>query len=268
MGRLTRGPLPARIYWFRRVLVLALAFALVFAVGQLLSLGGDPGGASARTVTDTTRRSADHPAHAGSHTARHQTKHHPSGAKSTSAAEPKSTSAAHETPSASKDGKGKKAKAGKPKKTPLPAPTGPCSDDDVMVTPKVKKAHAGSPVVFVLKLRTLTATACNWVVSPRHLVVKLTSGNDRIWSSQDCPGAIPHEQVVVRREHNTNVRMAWNGQRSDSTCSRTTLWAQPGYYHVHAAALGANPTDVQFRLRDPVRPTITPSPTPRKQKRG
>jgi hypothetical protein len=56
--------------------------------------------------------------------------------------------------------------------------------------------------------------------------------------------------------------MAWNGLRSDAECTRSTSWADPGYYHVVAAAFGAEPTDVQFRLLPPVRKTVTASPTP------
>ena len=79
-------------------------------------------------------------------------------------------------------------------------------------------------------------------------MVKVTSGEDRFWSTQDCGGAVPKQSVVVRREAPTTVSMAWNGLRSDADCSRTTSWAEPGYYHVVAAAFGAEPTDVQFRL--------------------
>src|SRR3954451_8813871 len=41
MARLTRGPLPARVYWVRRLLVLGTAFALVLGIGHLLSGGSD-----------------------------------------------------------------------------------------------------------------------------------------------------------------------------------------------------------------------------------
>jgi hypothetical protein len=72
----------------------------------------------------------------------------------------------------------------------------------------------------------------------------------------------------VRKHHRTEVDLVWNGQRSDSTCSRTTLWAQPGFYHAEAAALGSEPTDVQFELRPAVAPTITASPTPDPERSG
>ena len=58
------------------------------------------------------------------------------------------------------------------------------------------------------------------------------------------------------------VSVAWNGQRSDSDCTRSTAWAEPGYYHVVAASFGAEPVDVQFELKSPVPRTITATPTP------
>ena len=48
------------------------------------------------------------------------------------------------------------------------------------------------------------------------------------------------------------VSVGWNGQRSDSDCTRSTAWAEPGFYHVVAASFGADPVDVQFELKSPV----------------
>src|SRR3954454_2759742 len=46
-----RGPLPARVYWFRRTLVLVAALALVFGIGKLLTgFGGDPKATTAAGV--------------------------------------------------------------------------------------------------------------------------------------------------------------------------------------------------------------------------
>jgi hypothetical protein len=152
-------------------------------------------------------------------------------------------------------------------KTPLPEPTGPCPVSDIVATPKIKgTAYAGNPVTFRIKLTTLETPACTWRVTPATLALKLVSGSDRIWSSQDCPRAIPEADVVVRQEKAAKVDVTWRGQRSDSTCSRTTSWAQPGWYHVQSAAFGAEPSDVQFELQTPVPQTITPKPKPEKKK--
>lgn len=165
-------------------------------------------------------------------------------------------------------GKGQE-RARKPKrkktKTPLPEPTGPCEDSDVVVTPEVVgPAHAGSPVTIRLNVTTRETPACTYRVSPRSVAVKLVSGTDRIWSSQDCPAAMPEVDVIARTEVPGVAEMQWRGQRSDSGCTRTTPWALAGWYHAQAAAFGAEPTDVQFELLPAVAPTITPKPEPEK----
>jgi len=95
-------------------------------------------------------------------------------------------------------------------------------------------------------------------------VVKIVSGNDRIWSSQDCPTAIPDTQVVVRSAQPVEVPVIWSGRRSDDECTGHLAWALPGFYHVYAAALGSTPNDVQFEVTRaaPLYVTQTPKPRP------
>lgn len=153
-------------------------------------------------------------------------------------------------------------------RTPLPEPTGPCEVSDVVVTPEVVgAAHAGSPVTIRLDVTTVETPACTYRVSPGTVAVKLVSGTDRIWSSQDCPAAVPEVDVIARQEVPGVAEVQWHGQRSDSRCTRTTPWALAGWYHVQAAALGAEPASVQFELLPAVAPTITPEPEPEKGKK-
>jgi hypothetical protein len=249
MSSVTRpkGPLPPRVYWTRRALVLVVAFGLVFGIAHLLGSGGGST-PTARPVGATAAPGAAVPA-------------------STADAAPGTSGGTHKKRNRSDKASGK-ARATKTV-TPLAVPTGPCDARDILVTPGVAgAAHAGSAVTFELTLRTVESPACTWTVSSSTLVVKLTSGSDRIWSTQDCKAAVPDLSVVVRKDHDTSVRVTWRGQRSDATCSRTTAWAQPGFYHITAAALGAEPTDVQFELHDPAPVTITPSPTAEPSKKS
>jgi len=222
-----RGPLPARVYWTRRVLLAVVALGLVVGIEHLLGGGSGANGPSARPVgADVSASPSSRPT----------------------------------TPQASPT---KHARTGSPTPTPLAVPTGSCPDSDVVVTPAVHGIpYAGRPVIFDLQLTTSQSPACTWTVSKRTLVVRLTSGTDRIWSTQDCPDAISPQQVVVRRDVPTAISVKWRGQRSDGTCSDTNPWALPGYYHVTAAAIGAEPDEQQFKLLAPVAPTITPSPSP------
>lgn len=239
-------PLPARVYWLRRAMVLTLAFGLVFGIAQLLDGGAEPAGETARVVGAAT-------------------------GELSRAATPRATDDARPVRDRKSVGSDREHKRDKPTRTktkaPLPEPSGPCAPSDIVATPKVKgTAYAGKNVTFRIRLTTQRTPACTWRVAPSALVVKLVSGSDRIWSSQDCARAIPKLDVVVRQEKAAKVDVVWRGQRSDSACSRTTAWAQPGWYHVQAAAFGAEPSDVQFELRSPVPETITPEPKPEKQR--
>jgi hypothetical protein len=234
--------LPARVYWVRRTLVLAVALGLVFGVAQLLGGTGDPASDSARVVGSDRAPSTQAPT-------------------ATSTADATGVSKTDRRDRARDDRKPKPEKT----RTPLAQPTGPCRSSDVVVTPKVRETARADGVVHLrLKLTTLESPACTWTVSPESLVVKITSGEDRIWSSQDCPGAVPQTDVVVRKDVPAKVDMGWRARRSDSGCTPQRGWALPGFYHVQAAAFGAEPTDVQFELEAPVAPTRTAKPKPEK----
>jgi hypothetical protein len=232
MPPLTRGPLPARVYWVRRLMVIGTALLLVLAVGRLLGNGSDGSddGSAAQLAADNASTSP-------------------------SASEPSA-------PTQSATGKGKRKT---PKADPSPtlaAPTGECVGSDVAVTPKVQQAVAGRDVMVVLQLRTLVSEACTWRVGAASLAVAITSGDDDVWSSQDCPKAIPSREVVVRKAVTTNVGITWRAKRSDDNCTKFTTWAMPGWYHVTAAALGGEPSDLQFELAKPSPATITKTITP------
>jgi hypothetical protein len=237
-----RGPLPARVYWTRRLLVVLVALALVFGIARLL---GGAGGSGQQPSARPVGAEASSPAGTD-----------PVSSSAPPTTSPQVTVSSAPTPSATGTG------ASAPR-IPLATPTGACANEDVVAVPSAgKRASAGRPVVLSVSLSTKVSPACTWVVSPDSLVVKVTSGADNFWSTQQCPGAVLKQSVVVRKDVATTVAVAWNGQRSDQDCSRSTDWAEPGYYHVAAAAFGADPTDVQFRLYPPAARTVTATPTP------
>ena len=214
MPALTRGPLPARVYWVRRTMVLGTAALLVVAIARLLG-----GGSDASSGSDPAAQTSRKP-----------------GKKATRKQEPE-----------------------------LAQPQGPCANQDVAITPIVTEAVGGEDVPIVLQLRTITADACVWRVSPDTVTVNITSGKDDIWTSRHCPRAIAPQDVVVRKAVTTEVSLVWGqAKRSDSEgCTKLTGWASPGWYHVTAAALGGEPSDVQFELTAPVAGTITKTVKPK-----
>lgn len=214
-------------------MVVLTALALVFAIGRLLNGGGSSPTGDQAIVTAST----------------------PSSTPTLGLAGPMPLSSTGRTGAAT------------PSNNPVvvAAPNGPCAADEISVTPSVPAGVAGGKVNLELDL-TGIRPACTFVVSSHSLVAKVTSGQDRIWSSQDCPKAIRSTTVVVRSAAPTKVLLPWSGRRSDDTCSRSTSWALPGYYHLTAAVIGSQPGDAQFRLTVPPRPVVTKTAHPKKKK--
>lgn len=244
-----RGPLPGRVYWARRLFVVLVSFGLVFGIARALGGVGGGNGPSARPV-GADASAATSAAATSSSTAPATTT---TGTPSVDATGTGSSAAATTTPTGTKT----------PAATPMAQPTGQCANSDIVASPSVNgRAYAGKPVILTTTLTTKESPACTWTTSAASLALKLTSGSDRVWSTQQCTDAVPRQTVVVRKDHPLTISIVWNGQRSDTDCTRTTTWAEPGFYHAVAAALGADPTDRQFELLPPPRPTVTKTPTP------
>ncbi len=110
--------------------------------------------------------------------------------------------------------------------------------------------------------------ACTFTFSNNTVAVKIISGNDRIWTSQECRNLPTVEDLVVRAEKPERVAMRWSGRRSNDGCKLFSApWAEKGYYHVVAATLGGEPTDQQFRLINPSPKTVTKAPEPEQRDR-
>jgi hypothetical protein len=241
MTALTRGPLSARVYWTRRAMVFGTAVLLVFGIARLLNGGSDGSSApepqAVQAGADTTTAATPNP----------------------SLPPPAVASTAEKT---------KKPKPEKSTEPALAAPTGECADEDIAATPEVRKAEAGGPIRIVVGLRTIESEACTWRVTPETLTMKITSGKDDIWSSRQCPRAIPKRDVVVRREATLNLWVYWSARRSDDECSKQTSWAMPGWYHVAVSALAGEPSDVQFELVRPKAEVVTETADPDGGKSG
>lgn len=241
MSSMTRGPLSAGVYWRRRLAVLGVAVLLVVGLARVLGAGSD--GSSG---DDGKASLADAPASSATS---------PAGNTSDIPSTPRTPT----TPAA-------------PTTTAPAVPTGPCEDSDVAVTPEVGEAIGGPQhgVTIQLQVRSISEEACTWKVSPSTLSLKITSGSDDIWSSRECPRVIPQQRVTVRRAESTTLGVVWNSRRSDEECSRLTEWAAPGWYHVSAAALGGEPSEVQFELTAPppvvITQTVEPKPNKGKNK--
>jgi hypothetical protein len=231
------GPLPARVYWVRRlllvgivVLVAALAWWLVSGLGGSSPNSGSPKDASLAgaatqssgpppTVPSTSSSQPPPVTHSATTRARHHAtrggRHH---------------STQHQSPA-------------------LPAPTGDCAPSDVGIDVQVSDTKVGESMPVTLALTTLDSTACTLQITPATLVLRITSGADVIWTSDDCPNLLPARQVVLRGDPATSYRFTWDGHRSVQGCISPGQLADPGGYWVEAALVGADVHKAYFDVK-------------------
>lgn len=233
-----RGPLPARVYWTRRLVVLGVPLLLVVLLARVLGGGSDGEDAAATVAVDVPVVEPSEPAVDDERATRR---------------------AARAAAEESRRGERRAEKAPKPK------PDGPCDPSDVLVEPQVDTVVGGRTVPLAVAVRSIRDEACWFRFSADTVTLTITSGDDLIWASRQCPGAVPDRAVAVRQDPGRPVAVVrWSGRRSDDECGRATAWAMPGFYHAVAAALGGEATDVQFELVPP-RPEVvevTPSAEP------
>jgi len=236
-----RGPLPARVYWTRRLVVLVVPVLLVVVLARVLGGSADGKDESRATATQA-------------------------GATTEATAAPTAGPTAEVAPGAGKEGKKRNRTVETvPPEPVLAEPTGPCTESDIVATPVLTSAAGGADVPITINLRTLVTEACTWQASPETMTVTITSGSDYIWSSRECPVSIPPQDVVVRQAVDAPVVVTWSAKRSDEGCTKWTDWAMPGFYHVQAAALGGDATDVQFELTGGVPAVVTTTADPQQQ---
>jgi hypothetical protein len=233
MARMTRGRLPARVYWVRRLMVLGIATLLVVGFAKLLGGSSDgSGGEAATNVADagpTSTPTSNAPASPDTGSNR---KHH------------------------------KKHKSVSDPVTRVAMPSGPCAPSDVAISPSVPEPVAGGDIDLVLDISSLETPACTWTLSGDTTALKITSGNDLIWTSSECPKTLGDEDLILRQGDPTRVKVTWDARRSEPGCPVRTEWALPGTYHLHVAALAGQPQDVTFVLTAPKPAQVTKTAHP------
>ena len=192
MTALTRGPLSPRVYWTRRIMVIGTALLLVFGLARLL-IGGSDGSSPPE---DKAVQAAATPTRLSPPPGVTKTRK-PGKGKATKNAEPAGAGARGAVRPVRRRGH-----RGHSRGDQAPRPAGTCG------------SWSGCA--------RSTTEACTWQVSPETLTMKITSGKDDIWSSRQCPRAIPRQDVVVRQDVTEKVAITWSSKRSDDECSRQT----------------------------------------------
>lgn len=122
-----------------------------------------------------------------------------------------------------------------PSKSPTPTATGPCKKADLVLNARADADTypAGRRPVLVIGIRNGGATPCTYDVGQANREILVTSGNDRVWSSDDCTqegGA----QVVTLPPNAKPMEFSvtWSRQRSRPDCAGERREAAVGTYRV------------------------------------
>ena len=190
------GPEPAQTYWLRRA-VLAAAVLLVLVLLLQLLPGGDDDDRLAQSPADVPASATPGP-----------------------------------TPSASTD------PSADPSATPDPsasASAAPCGDDVLSVEAvATDESYAvGEQPRLELRITNTGTTPCSRDLGQAEVELQVVSGDDRIWSSDDCaPGGEADVTVLQPGEAETST-VTWPGTRSLPGCQGDDEPADAGTYRVN-----------------------------------
>lgn len=196
------GPLPPGVYWVRRLLALLVVVALVLG---------------ARWVWQRTFGSSGTP-EAGPSTS-------PTAGPTGSASSTPSTSAST-TPSKTATPSATKSPSASSTAVPL------CADDDIVVTASTDAASypVGSTPRLRMRIQNTSSTPCRRDIGAAQNELLITSGDARVWSSDDCNPGGSQQVQTIQPGQSYSVTVTWLGKLSKKGCPADQPEAQAGSY--------------------------------------
>jgi hypothetical protein len=110
-------------------------------------------------------------------------------------------------------------------------------DLEVELTPSV--GGAGEPVAFAVVLVNDGEVACLVDAGRAALVLTVTSGSDRVWSSGDCAAEPAQRRLLLDAGDSAETTLTWSGTRSAPGCTGGQGSSGAGTYRVEAELDGA-----------------------------
>lgn len=214
--------LPAGIYWRRRLLLLAVVIAIVWAVLQVRGGGDDEKPAKAAAT--------------------------PSKASSKPSASPTTPAAPKQTVDGLVD-------------VAVVAGTTPCNPEDVRITPSVRPGQlTKGPVDIGLVISSTQTTACTLQPDDADTVAVISANGTPVWDSTVCKTSLLAAPVALSPQWSTLTTVQWTGRGSGSNCTSNQGWATAGRYTLQIGTLGGEPGKTSFSLGARPAPAKTSAP--------
>jgi hypothetical protein len=134
----------------------------------------------------------------------------------TSASQPASASA---TPAASE--------------SPSPTPTGPPACDQTntgLALAGYQKVKQNGKQPFKVALTNNGGVPCVLDLKPANFSLTVTSGTDRIWTTDDCAKWVPAKKQTLKQQKAYEFTIEWGIARSGSGCKQAKSLLRPGTY--------------------------------------
>lgn len=228
------GPEEPRVYWIRRAIVVGIVVLLVALLAWALApKGNDQSAAPAAGPTDNPPASPAAP----SPTDTAQATGSPSPTASASGtATPRATGSASVTGTASSTASS------------TAATDAVCAAKDLRVTiTGPRSVKIGDHLYWDLSVINGAATPCTAKVTRDNFEVRVFSGTDKIFTTNDCKDwqKTFSEKVAPQKSHEWRLR--WNVDRSTGSC-KTNENLRPGTYVATAALEGADPAQFVMQV--------------------
>lgn len=121
-----------------------------------------------------------------------------------------------------------------PTASPSPSAAAACAPTALEVEPAAGESSyaVGASPRLSLSITNTGTTPCTRDLGQAQVELTVTSGRDRIWSSDDCaPGGDP-DVVTLEPGEPVVQSVTWDGRRSLPGCAGEKAQAQPGTYRV------------------------------------
>ncbi|GAA2075702.1 hypothetical protein GCM10009821_13580 [Aeromicrobium halocynthiae] len=222
-------PLPAAVYWRRRLLLLGVLLLASWGVVQVWPTGGAAETPARPAVSPADDETQD-PAQDRGPTAGPQM------------AEESDESARQTTVSVAAGGR-------------------PCDPESIRISPQVPPDQAsGAPVRIQLGLSTSAEEPCTFTADAGDVVALVSARGQAVWDSDVCRGTtLLDGSVALSPGWVTVAEATWSGRGSGPICSDDEDWASPGKYRLRIGTFGGEPGSTTFRLAAPEKEEPEPS---------
>lgn len=219
-------PLPAAVYWRRRLLLLGVLLLASWGVVQVWPTGG-----AAETPAPPAASSAPDPDQ-------------------------------DPTPSAGPDIEDETADEAVQETTVSVAAGGkPCDPESIRISPQVPPDQpSGKPVRIQLGLSTSAEEPCTFTAGAGDVVALVTASGQAVWDSEVCRGTtLLDGSAALSPGWVTLVEATWSGRGSGPICADGEDWASPGEYRLRIGTYGGEPGATTFTLAAPQKKQPEPS---------